>query len=120
MSKDRIKARAMEFCQAHGLQFVDEGDGNFAIGQSSFYVEGVMTEDELSKTLDECLNEHRDIENVTWKKGLLYKALEFVTEGPIRSAIEDELGAVLDKPALDKIARVFYKYTKDDKANASG
>jgi len=106
-----LKRRAKSFCDAHGLKYnYSESYGGFiGIGQSGFWVSDASP-DEVQSILEDCLTEHKKFEQVVWEPGLLYKALHDIDD-PIKSAIEDELGDVFDKKTLDKIARIFYKYT---------
>lgn len=106
-----VSRRAEEFCRAHGIIFASD-DGFITVGQSGFDVDDVRDEKELQSTLDQCLREHNEIEAISWKSGLLYDALHRVGDDPTKAGIEEELARILDKTALDKIARVFYKYTR--------
>ena len=109
-----IKQRAQEFCTAHGLHYAHSSDNEWvSIGQAGFYVEDVGP-GELLDVLNECKKEHETIEKVEWEPGLIYKALHCVDDDPIKSGIEEELAQIFDADTLNKIARVFYKYTNGE------
>ena len=112
---ETIKTRAREFCLAHGLSYNYDGDANFVtVGQAGFWIEDIGSVEELTDVLSECKQEHEQIEAIKWEKGLLYHALHNVGDDPTKSMIEEELGRVLPPEILDKIARVFWKYTHED------
>ncbi len=111
---ENIKQRAQEFCTAHGLHYACSSDNEWiSIGQAGFYIEDVGGPEELLDTLNECKKEHEAIEKVEWEPGLLYRALHRVGDDPIKSGIEEELAQIFDDDTLNKIARVFHKYTCD-------
>jgi len=110
---EEIKARTQEFCNAHGLRYDYFENGWFMVGQAAFRLQDVESLDELADILDQCNQEHKEIEQIKWEPGLLYQALHKIDDDPTKTAIEDELARVLNQEALDKIARVFYKYSHD-------
>jgi len=110
MTLEKVKKRAQEYCEAHGLYFHFNPNSHFiTIGQSGFSLHNLDIE-MVDAILDRCREEHEEIETVKWKSGLMSEALCHVDKGPTRTAIEDELSRVLDEHTLDKVARVFYKY----------
>lgn len=126
--EDRIRTiglKAKAFCQSHGLNWDSSEDGWITVGQSGFNAldidsnsidssskVGTFDEDQLRSELEQCLEEHKEIEAIEWRDGLLYECLYKVNDDPTKSAIEDELAALLPRDVLNKIARVFYKYTR--------
>ena len=117
MEIETIKTRAHEFCVAHGLNYnYDENAKFVTIGQAGFWMEDIglsPSDEELTDVLNQCKQEHEQIEAIKWEDGLLYHALQNIYDDPVKSMIEDELGQVLNQEALDKVARVFWKYTHD-------
>jgi hypothetical protein len=118
---ETIKTRAHEFCNAHGLNYnYDEKATFVTVGQAGFWITEVgsdghpIDDGELDDVLNQCKQEHEQIEAIRWEDGLLYQALHNVGDDPVKSMIEDELGCVLSPEALDKVARVFWKYTHGD------
>jgi hypothetical protein len=112
---ETMKTRAQEFCLAHGLNYNYDSSVQFiTVGQAGFWAEDVDSVDELGEVLNQCKQEHEEIEAVKWEKGLLYRALRRVGDDPVKSMIEEELGRVLNQETLDKVARVFWKYTHDE------
>ena len=116
-------SKVKEFCARHGLAFVlqnpteDRSCGEphepyYSIGLSGFFDGDVETLEDLQATLEECLQEHREIANTKWRPGLLYQALHAVGDDPTKAAIEDEIGQSFDEETLDRIAQIFYKYTR--------
>jgi len=107
-----IKEKVKAFCDSNGLryEYIASARPCFVVGHSGFCASDVADEDELQQVLGQCLEEHKQIENVVWESGVLYNALS-IDDGPARAAIEEELSRVFDRATLDKIARIFYKHT---------
>ena len=129
--KDKVKTAIRQFCNAHGLLYADDGVSDWiTIGHVSVHFDDldvlkgdVMDEVALLEILNECKIEHEKIENIEWDSGKMFdtlKALDGDRGTPIRSAIADELGQVLDQPTLNKVLRVFYKYTRSGRGSRYG